>query len=116
MPPDPDVVDAKEGLTNEEAGYEKDAKGMHTVGEGAATATKADETEFSEEEIDRQIAQAFVFNFPLQYYIVNMARQQAVRLIILSTTAVVLQSLTLRLSLVSQLLQSLTSLQSTHLT
>ena len=77
--PDPDVKDAKEGLTNEEAGYAPDAKGMNTVGEGAATATKADETEFSEEEIDRQIAQAFVFNFPLQYYIVNMARQQAVK-------------------------------------
>lgn len=77
--PDPDVVDAKEGLTNEEAGYEKDDKGLHTVVDGAATATKADETEFSEEEIDRQIAQAFLFNFPLQYYIVNMARQQPVK-------------------------------------
>lgn len=77
--PDPDVKDAKEGLSNEDAGFVADSKGMHTVGEGAATATKADETEFSEEEIDRQIAQAFVFNFPLQYYIVNMARQQAVK-------------------------------------
>lgn len=77
--PDPEVKDAKEGLTNEEAGYEKDDKGLHTVVDGAATATKADETEFSEEEIDRQIAQAFLFNFPLQYYIVNMARQQPVK-------------------------------------
>ena len=77
--PNPDVVDAKEGLTNEAAGYGEDAKGMHTQVDGAATATKADETEFSEEEIDRQIAQAFVFNFPLQYYIVNMARQQPVK-------------------------------------
>lgn len=75
----PEVVDAKEGLTNEAAGYGEDAKGMHTQVDGAATATKADETEFSEEEIDRQIAQAFVFNFPLQYYIVNMARQQPVK-------------------------------------
>lgn len=73
------VTDAKEGLSNEEAGYSEDDKGMHTVGEGAATATKADETEFSEEEIDRQIAQAYLFNFPLQYYIVNMARQQPVK-------------------------------------
>lgn len=77
--PDPEVKDAKEGLTNEAAGYEKDDKGLHTVVDGAATATKADETEFSEEEIDRQIAQAFLFNFPLQYYIVNMARQQPVK-------------------------------------
>lgn len=77
--PNPDVVDAKEGLTNEAAGYGEDAKGLHTQVDGAATATKADETEFSEEEIDRQIAQAFVFNFPLQYYIVNMARQQPVK-------------------------------------
>lgn len=77
--PDPEVKDAKEGLSNEAAGYGEDAKGMHTQVEGAATATKADETEFSEEEIDRQIAQAFVFNFPLQYYIVNMARQQPVK-------------------------------------
>lgn len=77
--PDPEVKDAKEGLTNETAGYGEDAKGMHTIVDGAATATKADETEFSEEEIDRQIAQAFVFNFPLQYYIVNMARQQPVK-------------------------------------
>ena len=77
--PNPDVVDAKEGLTIEEAGYSADDKGLHTVVEGAATATKADETEFSEEEIDRQIAQAFLFNFPLQYYIVNMARQQPVK-------------------------------------
>ena len=77
--PDPTVVDAKEGLTNEQAGYGEDAKGLHTQVDGAATATKADETEFSEEEIDRQIAQAFVFNFPLQYYIVNMARQQPVK-------------------------------------
>ena len=77
--PDPDVVDAKEGLTNAEAGYGEDDKGLHTVVDGAATATKADETEFSEEEIDRQIAQAFLFNFPLQYYIVNMARQQPVK-------------------------------------
>lgn len=74
-----EVTDAKEGLTNEAAGYGEDAKGLHTQVDGAATATKADETEFSEEEIDRQIAQAFVFNFPLQYYIVNMARQQAVK-------------------------------------
>lgn len=77
--PDPEVKDAKEGLNNEEAGYEKDDKGLHTVADGAATATKTDETEFSEEEIDRQIAQAFLFNFPLQYYIVNMARQQSVK-------------------------------------
>jgi hypothetical protein len=77
--PDPDVVDAKEGLSNQEAGYGEDDKGLHTVVDGAATATKADETEFSEEEIDRQIAQAFLFNFPLQYYIVNMARQQPVK-------------------------------------
>ena len=77
--PDPEVKDAKEGLTNEAAGYGEDAKGLHTQVDGAATATKADETEFSEEEIDRQIAQAFLFNFPLQYYIVNMARQQAVK-------------------------------------
>jgi hypothetical protein len=77
--PDPDVVDAKEGLTNKEAGYGEDDKGLNTVVDGAATATKADETEFSEEEIDRQIAQAFLFNFPLQYYIVNMARQQPVK-------------------------------------
>ena len=77
--PNPEVKDAKEGLTNEEAGYGVDDKGLHTVVEGAATATKADETEFSEEEIDRQIAQAFLFNFPLQYYIVNMARQQPVK-------------------------------------
>ena len=75
----PEVKDAKEGLTNEAAGYGEDAKGLHTQVDGAATATKADETEFSEEEIDRQIAQAFLFNFPLQYYIVNMARQQAVK-------------------------------------
>ena len=77
--PDPEVKDAKEGLTNEAAGYGEDAKGLHTQVDGAATATKADETEFSEEEIDRQIAQAFLFNFPLQYYIVNMARQQPVK-------------------------------------
>ena len=77
--PDPSVKDAKEGLTNAEAGYGEDDKGLHTVVDGAATATKADETEFSEEEIDRQIAQAFLFNFPLQYYIVNMARQQPVK-------------------------------------
>lgn len=73
------VTDAKEGLSNEEAGFEEDDKGLHTVNDGAATTTKADETEFSEEEIDRQIAQAFLFNFPLQYYIVNMARQQPVK-------------------------------------
>lgn len=73
-----EVEEAKEGLSNEEAGYVKDDKDLHTVVEGAATATKADETEFTEEEIDRQIAQAFLFNFPLQYYIVNMARQQQV--------------------------------------
>ena len=73
------VTDAKHGQTNEEAGFEEDNKGLHTVGDGAATATKADETEFSEEEIDQQIAQAFLFNFPLQYYIVNMARQQPVK-------------------------------------
>ena len=78
--PDPTVVDAKEGVAQtEENGYSADAKGLNTQVDGAATATKADETEFSEEEIDRQIAQAFVFNFPLQYYIVNMARQQAVK-------------------------------------
>ena len=79
--PDPEVVDAKDKAYAEGAdGYmSEDAKGHKTVVEGAATATKADETEFSEEEIDRQIAQAFVFNFPLQYYIVNMARQQAVK-------------------------------------
>lgn len=78
--PDPDVVDAKENVdvTTDER-YSEDDKGIHTVVEGAATATKADETEFSEEEIDRQIAQAFLFNFPLQYYIVNMARQQTVK-------------------------------------
>ena len=75
----PDIVDAKEGLTNEAAGYGEDAKGLHTQVDGAATATKADETEFSEEEIDKQIANAFLFNFPLQYYIVNMARQQTVK-------------------------------------
>ena len=77
---DPDVKDAKEHVdpaTDER--YSEDDKGLHTVVEGAATATKADETEFSEEEIDRQIAQAFLFNFPLQYYIVNMARQQPVK-------------------------------------
>lgn len=73
------VTDAKEGLTNEDAGFEADDKGLHTVDDGAATTTKADETEFSEEEIDKQIAQAFLFNFPLQYYIVNMARQQPVK-------------------------------------
>lgn len=78
--PDPEVKDAKEGVAQtEENGYAPDAKGMNTQTNGAATATKADETEFSEEEIDRQIAQAFVFNFPLQYYIVNMARQQPVK-------------------------------------
>lgn len=76
---DPVVKPAKSGLTNEEAGYGEDAKGLHTQVDGAATATKAEETGFSEEEIDRQIAQAFVFNFPLQYYIVNMARQQPVK-------------------------------------
>lgn len=73
------VTDANEGLTNEEAGFVEDDKGLHTVDDGAATTTKADETEFTEEEIDRQIAQAFLFNFPLQYYIVNMARQQPVK-------------------------------------
>lgn len=73
------VKDAQEGLTNEDAGFEADDKGLHTVDDGAATTTKADETEFTEEEIDRQIAQAFLFNFPLQYYIVNMARQQPVK-------------------------------------
>ena len=77
--PNPEVKDAKDGLSNEAAGYDKDDKGLHTVVEGAATATKADETGFSEEEIDRQISHAFLFNFPLQYYIVNMARQQAVK-------------------------------------
>lgn len=73
------VTDAKEHLSNEEAGFEEDDKGLHTVDDGAATTTKADETDFTEEEIDRQIAQAFLFNFPLQYYIVNMARQQPVK-------------------------------------
>ena len=73
------------GAENPEVGADatvetsEDAKGYATVIEGAATATKADVTEFSEEEIDRQIANAFLFNFPLQYYIVNMARQQPVK-------------------------------------
>lgn len=79
VPDSIEVGEAKEGLTNEEAGYGVDAKGYHTQVDGAATTTKADETEFSEEEIDRQIANAFLFNFPLQYYIVNMARQQPVK-------------------------------------
>jgi hypothetical protein len=73
------VNPAKEGMTNEEAGFEADGKGMHTVDSGAATTTKADETEFTEEEIDRKIADAFLFNFPFQWYIVNMARQQPVK-------------------------------------
>lgn len=77
---DPDVKDAKEHVDPaEDERYSEDDKGLHTVVEGAATATKADETEFSEEEIDRQISHAFLFNFPLQYYIVNMARQQPVK-------------------------------------
>lgn len=77
---DPDVKDAKENVDPATDGrYSEDDKGLHTVVEGAATATKADETEFSEEEIDRQISHAFLFNFPLQYYIVNMARQQPVK-------------------------------------
>lgn len=54
---------------------ENDAKGLNTVGTGAATATKADETGFAEEEIDKVIAQYDLFNFPFQWYIVNMARQ-----------------------------------------
>lgn len=73
------VTDAKENLSNEDAGFSEDDKGLHTQDDGAATTTKADETEFTEEEIDRKIAEAYLFNFPLQYYIVNMARQQPVK-------------------------------------
>lgn len=54
---------------------ENDEKGFNTVASGAATATKADETGFAEEEIDKVIAQYDLFNFPFQWYIVNMARQ-----------------------------------------
>lgn len=58
---------------------ENDAKGFETVGTGAATATKASETGFAEEEIDKVIAQYDLFNFPFQWYIVNAARQVTVK-------------------------------------
>lgn len=58
---------------------EPDAKGFETVQDGAATETKARATGFEQEEIDKVIAQYDLFNFALNWYIVNMARQVSVK-------------------------------------